>query len=123
MVDTYCWLCCGTGSLSVSFWQGQRSRQLLVKFIYIKMEKSNPLFTKDYPEWKKNLWGAGRAFVGGFLGALATFLLTLNADTILDKDWWLRMVLVGCFVGGFIALGKFLRDLFPENAVLARLPF
>jgi hypothetical protein len=86
------------------------------------MDTRNPSFESEYPDWKKNLWGALRAFVGGFLGALATFLLTVNGDNVLDKDWWLRMVLVGCFVGGIVALGKFLRDIFPESAILAKLP-
>ena len=86
------------------------------------MDKKNILFNKEFPDWKKNLWGALRAFVGGFLGSLATFLLTINGETALDTDWWLRMVLVGSFVGGFIALGKFLRDMFPESTLIARIP-
>lgn len=86
------------------------------------MDRLNPLFEKAYPDWKKNLWGALRAFVAGFLGALATFLLTANGDSILDKDWWLRIVLVGSLVGGIVGLGKFLRDAFPESPILAKLP-
>lgn len=86
------------------------------------MDKNNPLYQENYPDWKKNLWGALRAFVDGFLGALATFLLTLNEDNLLNTNWWLKVVLTGCFVGGLLGLGKFLRDMFPESPVLARLP-
>lgn len=86
------------------------------------MDSKNPLFEKAYPDWKKNLWGALRAFVAGFLGALATFLLTANSDNVLDKEWWLRIVLVGSMVGGIIGLGKFLRTTFPTSTILARLP-
>jgi len=87
------------------------------------MDTKNPAYEANYPDWKKNLMGALRAFMGGFLGALATFLLTLNEENLLNKDWWLRMVLVGCIAGGIVAVGKFLRDLFPENPILAKLPF
>ena len=87
------------------------------------MDSKNPLFDKAYPEWKKSLWGALRAFVAGFLGALATFLLTANGDNVLDKEWWLRIVLVGSMVGGIIGLGKFLRDIFGESALIQRIPF
>lgn len=86
------------------------------------MDRENPLFEKEYPEWKKSLWGALRAFVAGFLSSFAVFLLTINGDSILDVNWWLRIVLVGSLVGGLIGLGKFLRDKYPESAVLARLP-
>lgn len=86
------------------------------------MDKKNPLFEKDFPNWKKNLWGALRAFVAGFLSSLAVFLLTINGESLVDIDWWLRIVLVGSLVGGLIALGKFLRDTFPESTILARLP-
>ena len=86
------------------------------------MDRTNPLFDKAYPEWKKTLWGALRAFVAGFVGALATFLLTANGDNVMDTNWWLRIVLVGSMVGGIIGLGKFLRSTFPASTILARLP-
>jgi len=86
------------------------------------MDTKNPLFQKDYENWKKNLWGAGRAFFSGFISVLAVQLLTINGDHITDLDWWLKIVLISCLVGGFVGLGKFLRDLFPESPIMQRLP-
>jgi len=86
------------------------------------MDKNNPVYVEGYPEYKKMLWGAFRAFVAGFLSALATFLLTVNEENLLDKDWWLRIVLTGSLVGGIIALGKWLRDMFPESSLMQRIP-
>lgn len=86
------------------------------------MDKSNPLYEVNYEEWKKNLWGALRAFVAGFLASLSVHLLTISGDNIMDLDWWLKIVLVGSLVGGIVGIGKFLRDAFPESPILARLP-
>ena len=86
------------------------------------MDTTNPLFEKAYPEWKKNLWGALRAFVAGFISSLAIQLLSINGDSITDANWWIKIVLYGSLVGGIVGLGKFLRDLYPESKVLARLP-
>jgi len=86
------------------------------------MDKSNPLYVKDYPEWKKNLWGAGRAFFAGFVSVLAIQLMSMNGDHLVDLGWWLNIVLTSSLVGGLVGLGKFLRDIFPENPVLQRLP-
>ena len=86
------------------------------------MDRTNPLFEKLYPNWKKNLWGALRAFVAGFLASLSVHLLTISGDNIMDLDWWLKIVLVGSLVGGIVGIGKFLRDAFPESPILARLP-
>ena len=86
------------------------------------MDTKNPSFESEYPDWKKNLWGALRAFVAGFLASLATCLITADTEKIADLDWWLKFALVGSLVGGIIALGKFLRDMFPESALFAKLP-
>ena len=86
------------------------------------MDKSNPLYEVNYEDWKKNLWGALRAFVAGFLASLSVHLLTISGDNIMDLDWWLKIVLVGSLVGGIVGIGKFLRDAFPESPILARLP-
>jgi len=86
------------------------------------MDTRNPLFEKSFPDWKKNLWGALRAFVAGFISSLAIQLLSINGDSITDANWWIKIVLYGSLVGGIVGLGKFLRDLYPESKVLARLP-
>jgi hypothetical protein len=86
------------------------------------MDKSNQLYQPNYEEWKKNLWGATRAFVAGFLSVFAVQLLSIDGDCLTDLDWWLKIVLTSCLVGGFIGLGKFLRDLFPESALMQRIP-
>ena len=79
-------------------------------------------FEKDYENWKRNLWGAGRAFVAGFTASLATCLITADIEKLLDIDWWLRFVLVGSIAGGMVFLGKWLRDTFSESSSMQRIP-
>jgi len=87
------------------------------------MAKKLPIwFEKEYPDWKQNLWGAFRAFTGGFLGSLATCLITVTNENILSGEFWLRIVLVSSFVGGFVYLGKWLRDKFYDNPIVQKLP-
>ena len=79
-------------------------------------------FEKGFPDWKKNLWGAVRAFTGGFIGSLATCLITANTDNIVTADFWVKVVLVSSFTGGTVYLGKWLRDKFFESEVIQKLP-
>lgn len=79
-------------------------------------------FDKQFPDWKKNLWGAGRAFVAGFTASLATCLITADTDKISDVDWWLKFVLVGSITGGLIFLGKWLRDKFYTSSEVQKIP-
>lgn len=89
------------------------------------MDKKNPLYDPKYPEYKEILWGAGRAFVGAFIPTMGAMLISATPG---DFSCWenakkfLFPVMVGSFAAGIVGLGKFLRSLYPESAVLARLP-
>ncbi len=88
------------------------------------MAKRLPVwFDKEFPNWKKNLMGALRAFVTGIVGSLATCFLTATPENISDKNFWLNAVLIGSISGGLIYLGKWLRDQFYENPVIQKIPF
>lgn len=89
------------------------------------MEKTNPLYQKDYPEWKKNLWGMLRAFTTAFLPMFGFLLSSVTIETLQDKEILVKFVvsvLFGSVVAGLRGLGSYLRDLYPDNTVLARLP-
>ncbi len=80
---------------------------------------------KKYPEWKIRAWRAGRAFMGGFLGSAGTLLVFTDTETLLSKENivnWIVPLLAGALAGGLVALGKYLRDLFPDDTVLKKLP-
>lgn len=82
-------------------------------------------FDKEYPNWKKNLWGAVRAFFGGFFSAMAVLLIATPQDTFTSLENiknWLVPIGVGALTGGFVGLGKFLRDIFPNSQILQKLP-
>lgn len=79
-------------------------------------------FDKEFPDWKKNLIGAFRAFFTGFIGALATALTFATPDNIQDKDYWLFALLIGSFSGALIYLGKWLRDKFFESSIVQKIP-
>ena len=90
------------------------------------MDKNNPVFVKDYPEWKKILWGAGRAFIAAFIPVMGFMLMGATSE---DFSCWenarifLLPVGLASFTAGVVGLGKFLRDIFPESAVVQRIPF
>jgi len=78
-----------------------------------------------YPEWKKQLWRGGRAFISGFLSSAGILLITTPAETFTTKENLINSVvpvLTGGLAGGFILLGKMLRDAFPEVGVLKKMP-
>lgn len=89
------------------------------------MEKTNPLYQKDYPEWKKILWGMLRAFVPSFLGMFGFLLTSVTAEHFENKEALIKFIVsvaFGSLIAGLKGLGSYLRDLFPDNTVLARLP-
>ena len=79
-------------------------------------------FEKNFPDWKKNLIGALRAFITGFIGSVATCLITATPENITSIDFWIKAVLVGSISGGLIYLGKWLRDRFFESSIVQKLP-
>lgn len=82
-------------------------------------------FEKNYPDWKKNLWGAGRAFVAAFIPVFGFMLTQVKIETLSNREDLTKFVISLCLssvVAGIIGLGKFLRDLFPDSAVVQKLP-
>lgn len=80
---------------------------------------------KNYPDWKKNLWGAFRAFTGSFIATMGIFLITAQPE---DFSCWenakkfLVPLALSSFTAGVVALGKFLRDLYPDSEVIQKIP-
>ena len=79
-------------------------------------------FEKDYSEFKKNLWGAFRAFFSGFIASLTVHLIGINGDNLTNLEWWLKIVLVSSLTGGFVFLGKWLRDKFYTSPEVQKIP-
>lgn len=79
-------------------------------------------FNKEFPDWKKNLIGAFRAFVNGFVGGVASCFLTATADSIVTKEFWIKSLIVGSVAGGLTYTGKWIRDVFYENKYVQKLP-
>lgn len=82
-------------------------------------------FVKDYEEWKVTLWRAVRAFVAGAVSAMGVILVTVTPDVF--NDWTaLKKFLIplgaGALTGGLVAVGKVLRDAFPESAIVQKIP-
>ena len=93
------------------------------------MEKTNPLYKKDYPEWKKILWRALRTFFIAFICSFFLVIKNIDITGIEDldmlKEYLIKLVisaLIGGVSGGVKALFDWLRDEFPDNIILARLP-
>jgi len=89
------------------------------------MEKTNPLYQENYPEWKKNMWGMLRAFTTAFLPVFGAMLTLVEIDTFADKEVLIKFIVsvaVGSFVAGLRGIGSYLRDLYPDSPVFAKLP-
>lgn len=90
------------------------------------MDKKNPIYQKDYPEWKKNLWGIFRAFVGSFIPVFGALLTTVTVEHFQDKEVLIKLgvsILIASLTAGIVGVGKFLRDLCPQSEIVQRLPF
>lgn len=89
------------------------------------MEKTNPLYQEDYPEYKKVLWGMLRAFTTAFIPVFGAMLTLVEIETFTDKEVLIKFIVsvaVGSFVAGLRGIGSYLRDLYPDSPILARLP-
>lgn len=89
------------------------------------MEKTNPLYQENYPEWKKVLWGMLRAFVPSFLGMFGFLLTSVTAENFENKESLIKFVVsvaFGSLIAGLKGLGSYLRDLYPDSPVFAKLP-
>ena len=90
------------------------------------MEKVNPLFDKAYPEWKKTLWGMLRAFIGAFIPTAALMFTAVTIEDFKSKETLIKLltsVAVAGIAAGVVGIGKYLRALFPESVIVAKLPF
>lgn len=79
-------------------------------------------FDSQFPSWKKNLWGAFRAFFSGFIASLTVHLVGLSGENLTNWDWWLNIVLVSSITGGLVFLGKWLRDKFYTSPEVQKIP-
>ena len=79
-------------------------------------------FVAEFPDWKKNLIGAFRAFFNGFVGALALCLVTTTPDSLSSKEFWINSVILGSVVGGLTYLGKWIRDVFYDSKIAQKIP-
>jgi len=82
-------------------------------------------FDKNYPDWKKNLWGILRAFVAAFLATMGLMLTSVTVDNFQSKETIIKLlasIFVASLAAGIVGIGKFLRDLFPDSKVLQKLP-
>jgi hypothetical protein len=89
------------------------------------MDKKNPLYQKDYPEYKKILWGAARAFIASFLPVFGLMLSSVTVDDFENKDALIKLgvsVAIASVTAGIVGLGKWIRDAFPESEIAHRLP-
>lgn len=82
-------------------------------------------FVENYPEWKKVAWNALRAFVASFIPTLGLMLTTITIEDVGNKETLYKFLVAACIAGvtaGIIALGKYLRNLFPDSEVAQKLP-
>lgn len=82
-------------------------------------------FVENYPEWKKIAWNALRAFVASFIPTLGLMLSSVTINDVGDKETLYKFLLSACLAGvvaGIIALGKYLRSLFPDSEVAQKIP-
>lgn len=82
-------------------------------------------FVENYPEWKKVAWNALRAFISSFIPTLGLMLTTITIEDVGNKEILYKFLVSACVAGiaaGIIALGKYLRNLFPESEVAQKLP-
>lgn len=83
-------------------------------------------YKKDYPEYKKVLWGALRAFVASFLPVFGFMLTNVSVDNLQSKETLVKLVVsigLSSILAGIVGLGKYLRDLFPDSAIAQKIPF
>jgi hypothetical protein len=82
-------------------------------------------FVENYPEYKKVLWNALRAFVASFIPTLGLMLSSVTISDVGDKETLYKFLVSACIAGvaaGIIALGKYLRSLFPDSEVAQKIP-
>ena len=79
-------------------------------------------FEEDFSNLKKNLWGALRAFVDGFIASLVIHLTALDSDKVINLEWWIHVVLISGVVSGLMYLGKWLRDKVYSSPFIQKIP-
>lgn len=82
-------------------------------------------FDKNYPNWKKNLWGMLRAFVASFLATMGLMLTSVTVENFESRETVIKLIIsvaLASLVAGLVGVGKFLRDIFPNSTILQKLP-
>lgn len=80
---------------------------------------------KEYPDWKRNLWAGLRAFTSGFMSSVGVLLMVTEPSSftsLKNLQNWLIPIVIGGLASGFVMLGKFLRDAFPDNKAINKIP-
>jgi hypothetical protein len=83
-------------------------------------------YEKNYPNWKKILWGALRAFFASFVPVFGFLLTNVTVDNFQSKETLIKLAVsvgLASVVAGIVGLGKYLRDLFPDSEVVQKIPF
>lgn len=80
---------------------------------------------EGYPQWKKVLWRAVRAFVATFIPTFMTLIATVDAQDLGDEEKRASLfvsIFVSSLAAGITAVGKILRDKFEEEGWLQKMP-
>ena len=83
-------------------------------------------YEENYPEWKKVLWGALRAFVASFVPVFGFLLTNVTVENFQDRETLIKLAVsvgLASVVAGIVGLGKYLRDLFPDSEIVQKVPF
>ena len=92
------------------------------------MEKTNPLYQKNYPEWKKNVIRAIRVFSASFIPAFIVVLKGANITGIENyselKELLIKILISAIFAGGVAGISSvfnMLRDMYPDSVFFAKI--
>lgn len=80
---------------------------------------------KNYAQWKITAWRAGRAFIAAFIPTFGFMLTSVTVETFESKETLVKLIVaigLSSLTAGIVAVGKYLRDSFPESEIVNKLP-